>query len=421
MNLQQKIAIDRSLGYACAVAVNICARSIGIFLKRKRPLAGKYQVIVVSKLIGMGSVIQSTPLLQTLRTQFPVAKLVYVTASSNRELVERTGLIDVVSEIDDTGYLSLISSYIRFVLTMLRLRVDWYIDLEVYSHLGGILALSSLARMRTGFFRYSHNYRFGIYTDMVFFNATAPISRVYLQMAGLGGASSMHSGLVAPRISEEERNESCRQLKRIGLDMTMPYIVVNPNASELRVERRWPVERYPLLFAEIKKRYPSLMIVLTGSAKEVPFVGSLMQTTGANANVIDASGRLNLSDLIALIDASTLMVTNDTGPMHLAFALKKKTVSLWGPVSPRQYGEDKRSYTIYKNAYCSPCTHDFLFPPCKGDNSCMKLIGVENVFEAVCAALEEKDTASAPPESEVIYNNIHGNEPLGIVHRNFFR
>jgi ADP-heptose:LPS heptosyltransferase len=101
--------------------------------------------------------------------------------------------------------------------------------------------------------------------------------------------------------------------------------------------------------------------------------------------------------------------------MHLAFALKKEVICLFGPCSPDQYGKSSNAHIIYKNTYCSPCVHDFEIAPCNGNNICMQLIGVEEVNEKIASLLNAtkiEDSASIKP---IIYQTDQ--DILGIVQR----
>ena len=77
------------------------------------------------------------------------------------------------------------------------------------------------------------------------------------------------------------------------------------------------------------------------------------------------------------------MISNDTGPMHIAFAVNTKTIALFGPCSPLQYGDIHAVEIFYKHVHCSPCVHKYLRPPCHGDNICMKNISAGEVKNAV--------------------------------------
>src|SRR5262249_35139961 len=74
----------------------------------------------------------------------------------------------------------------------------------------------------------------------------------------------------------------------------------------------------------------------------------------------------------------------DTGPMHFAFALRRPTVCLFGPVDPLHYSfEAAEVETLYRPVFCSPCVHENQSPPCGGNNVCMQLIETRAVLDAV--------------------------------------
>jgi hypothetical protein len=93
-------------------------------------------------------------------------------------------------------------------------------------------------------------------------------------------------------------------------------------------------------------------------------------------------------------------------------------VALFGPCSPQQYGVNPSGIVIYKNIYCSPCVHDFIIPPCKGDNQCMKLISVAEVVNACCHLLDGKVPSLFNGYPAAVTYNSRQNSPLGIVTRN---
>ena len=99
--------------------------------------------------------------------------------------------------------------------------------------------------------------------------------------------------------------------------------------------------------------------------------------------MINTAGQLSIEELIALINKTELMITNDTGPMHLSFAANRPTIALFGPASPIQFGNHTAVDAIYKKVPCSPCVHNFIQPPCNGNNICMKQIEVAEVFGVV--------------------------------------
>jgi len=144
------------------------------------------------------------------------------------------------------------------------------------------------------------------------------------------------------------------------------------------------------LMDQLAESFPTCQLVLVGSADEKEYVKKIYGAVAEKSkNILNTAGLLTINELISLIACSALMITNDTGPMHLSLALKKNTVALFGPCSPEQYNTPENTTIIYKKVHCSPCVHDFLISPCKGDNICMKKITGEEVF-AVCKKMLEK-------------------------------
>lgn len=411
MKLKTKIQIDKLLGLPIVYLLNALARILGLFLSIDHSLSKPVKTIAVCKFVGMGSIVQSTPLLKTLRKNYPNAKIIFVTNQTNVSLFHFIDEVDDVFSVSDKGILLLIRSSIGLLFKLWKNRPDVYIDLEIYSNYSSVITTMSLARNRMGFFKDDKSYRKGMYTHMIFFNIKSPVSQTYLQFARLHECKEIITE-VALNASKIDSTLITTINTKLNIPLLEKYILVNPNASDLRLERRWPSENVIQLIKILEVEYPDFKIILIGDKNEVSYVNSIAKQLGAN--VIDSSGKLTLNELIALIAKTTLLITNDTGPMHLAFGLKVKMVSLFGPCSPQQYGGMGNTIAIYKNVYCSPCVHDFLIPPCKGDNQCMKKIATIEVVDAVGKAFRNEYTNNHFPELDYMGSATN---PLGVVLR----
>lgn len=411
MKFKTKIVIDKYAGLPLVFLLNIFARILGFFLRIDHSLDKPVKTIAVCKFVGMGSIIQATPLLKTLRKKYPNAKIIFVTSASNESLFHFIDEVDEVFFVSDNGIAALVSSSLSLLLKLWKSRPDAYIDLEIYSNYSSVITTMSLARNRMGFFKDDKMYRKGMYTHMIFFNIKSPVSQTYLQFARLLGCKEIvaEASINATKIDASAMARISKKLNNIILDK---YILINPNASDLRLERRWPSENVVQLVKAIGFEFPDLKIVLIGDKNEVEHVNKIASQLGFN--VFDSSGKLSLHELIALISHSDLLITNDTGPMHLAFGLKAKTVSLFGPCSPQQYGVNANTISVYKNVYCSPCVHDFIIPPCKGDNQCMKKITVKEVEEAIRKAFRNEYAESHFHEPDYVGSD---ESPLGVILR----
>lgn len=420
MKANTKFLIDRTLAVPLAWAVNLAARSAGPFAGRNHTVDPAHvQTIAVAKLLGMGSIIQATPLLHDLRRSFPRAKIIFLTTTSNRGLIERLELIDEGIYIDDANPQTLAATTPKAIVALLAHKIDLYFDLELYSAGASVLSVLSGARNRVGFYRGSARFKKGIYTHLTVFNPRAPIAAIYRQLhlstGGKKGGRARY-GPIAVRSSDEE--SLVATTAKHGIRLADRYVVVNPNASDLLLERRWPLEKYAELVTELVSR--GEQIVLVGAKSEAAYVAEVLQhlAPSVREKVVDTSGKLSLGELFALIKNAAVVVTNDTGPMHFSIALDRPTVCLFGPVSPDHYGVRKTNVeTLYHPVYCSPCAHEIDTPPCAGVNICMQLITVPEVLAAVERQLQGiAAPVRLPMLDEVAYAGPH-NEALGVIVR----
>lgn len=405
MNTRQALLIDTFVARPVALALNLLVRLVGKLLSIDHALDKPFKTIAICKFKGMGSIIQATPMIHALRRRFPEAKIVFVSTKANQTLLSRIVWIDQVVVVDDRNIFRFIITNIASLFRLMRMRPGVYFDLEIYSDYSTLFAVGTCSKNRIGFYLRSSSFRMGIYTHMMFFNTQVPISRAYLQLAGLLGCNAEETVF----FPLHQHIAPCQKAAD-------PYIVVNPNSSDLRLERRWDKENFIALILRLLTSYPSTEVYMIGNRAEQAYTDDIAARIN-NVRVKSLAGRTTIDELIGIIAGAQLMISNDTGPMHIAFCTHTPVVCLFGPCSPRQYGGMNTSaYIAYKQVYCSPCVHDFIVPPCKGNNVCMKLISVGEVLSLTDLALAARQPHKTPATSqEVIYT--HDREILGMVHR----
>ncbi len=376
MKTSTKVVIDK---YAGSIIVSLLKILTRLFHSKKKRNSGSPTSIVICKFLGMGSIVQSTPLLQTFKKQFPDSRIIYLSSHSNKKFLEKITVIDELILLDDTSFFSTIISTFSSIKLLLSKKADLFIDLEMYSHFSKIFTLLSGASLKFGLTNSKSNDK-GVYTSIFQLHKDRPVSESYLEMCKTFSSAPLIHELYNFKTDENVLRKIKERFKISG-----QYLIVNPNASDLRIERRWPKEKFSELTGKLVDLLPDFKIVLIGSPAESEFVNEVWYgiNESVKANVIDTSGRLSIEELISLISGTELMITNDTGPMHLAFAAHRPTIALFGPASPIQFGNHSAVTAIYKKVACSPCVHDHIKPPCKGDNICMKQIEVDEVFEAI--------------------------------------
>jgi ADP-heptose:LPS heptosyltransferase len=389
LSYRQKILLDRTIGVCLALAMDVIARLIGIILRLDHTVPKDPRNIIVAKFMGIGSVLYTGILCRALKDRFPNSSVVYLTTAGCGEIAKRLRYVDQVITVDDSGAIKLFLTSLLAIAKVWSVRPVLYFDMEIYSSWAAIMATLSLARNRYGFYRKSVAFKKGLHNFLVFFNTRRHISEIYLQMAHLVGAAGNNdlSGLL--QIKQDDRIECENFLITQGIN-DRPLIVINPNASELLLERRWPKENWIEYLEKVTENLGSFQYVLVGAPQETGYVGKIWYGLSPRAKAIvkNASGFLTLGAFLALIEMSQLIITVDSGPLHLAIAIKTPTVSLWGPVDPEHYGYmNRNNKVLYDPPYCSPCLHHSDVTPCKGDNICMKRISVESVFKATSEIL----------------------------------
>ncbi len=428
MTFHLRIKLDRILAVPLCFICDMLARALGPILRRDHSVTVETtREIVVAKLVGMGSILQATPLLRALKSRFPNARMTFLTLEANRDLVSRLSEVDEVLTLDDRGICTLLRTTIRTLFVLIRRRVDLYFDLELYSGFASLLALVSLARNRLGLYRHSRRAKKGIYTHLVYFNTRMPVRRIYLQLGRTAGVPpNPDDRLGVIRIQPEERQSLKQKLAILGMPPEARYLLINPNASALLMERRWPESHVVTAIARLA--ILGHTVALLGSADEADFVNGLIQRLpdALRPFVINTAGRLTLGEALALIDGACCVLTNDTGPMHMAFALNRPTVCLMGPTDPAHYGMlGPRIVSFYAPVPCSPCVHEVDQPPCLGHNVCMERIDPEEVVKQILDLIASEGGALEVPPAEsrgaiirlpLVWDTETG-QPLGSVVR----
>jgi ADP-heptose:LPS heptosyltransferase len=414
MNTRIQIGIDKTFGSFLNILLYGIVRLLGKILRINHDLNRPFQRIVVCKLKGMGSIVQASALLATLRKNYPTAEIIFVSTEANKSILNfYSDSINGTILIQDNSIFQLIKSSISALWKLWKFRPQLYIDIEVYSNYSSLLCTLSAASNRFGYYKSDKNYRSGLYTHLMYYNIKAPLSEIYLQMARILPIKEVEHELIPLILSNEIQSNSNQKLLEFNPQIEpFNYLVINPNASDLRLERRWPAEYFIQLIQEIRVLKPEIFLVLIGNKQEANYVSMISKHFLQDNCVVDSSGKLKLDELIAVMKNAAGIITNDTGPLHLALALRKKTIGLFGPCAPDQYGQMQTCIPVYTNVYCSPCVHEFINPPCAGDNQCMKRMNVSMVINAWKKLMEEQTDNYV--HSHIAFES--NSTPMGFIH-----
>jgi heptosyltransferase II len=201
----------------------------------------------------------------------------------------------------------------------------------------------------------------------------------YLHLAAALGASPEP---VAPQLFVS-RNEIAAVRKKFNLEETeRPLLGLNPGA-EYGPAKRWPMEKFIAAAREIQKQTNCTWLMFGGPA-DATIADRIASALASPPNaILNLAGKTSLRELMALLKICRVLLTNDSGPMHVAAALGNPVVATFGSTSPELTGPglpgDPQHRLLKSDVLCSPC----FLRKCPIDFRCMAGISAERVSQAV--------------------------------------
>lgn len=182
--------------------------------------------------------------------------------------------------------------------------------------------------------------------------------------------------LLVPAMADRNVREI---LKEIGLYDDRPWIVLHPGATA--ASRRYPAEGFAKV-AQVLTSAHGFQLVFTGSKAEIPLVETIQRYMDTDA--FSLAGKLELSELCALIAMAPLLITNNTGPMHIAAAVYTPVLSLYALTNPQHTPWNVPYRTLFHDVPCKFC-YKSVCP--MGHHNCLRLVPPENVVETALELL----------------------------------
>ncbi len=345
-----------------------------------------FRRILLIKPSSPGDIIHALPVLHGLRHRYSNAHLAWLVATPFADLIEADPALDEVIRFDRKRFghlgksLAVTQEFIAFVQSLRHKRFDLVVDLQGLFR-SGFLALATGAKVRIGFAAarelawlfYSHKISQGNPDD----HAADKNYRV-ARMLGFSD-EPMDFGIAT---TDDDRQQAAKLLSGIGLDAKPSYAVL---VVATRWETKcWPPQRYGELAALLQQKHgiTSLLVGSTGDIEQ----GRIAQLASAGT-AENICGQTTLRELAALINNAAIVVTADSTPMHMAAAMNRPLVALFGPTNPERTGPYGKSADVLSlNRECSPCYIRKL-GQCPHDHACMQQLSPESVAKAASRCL----------------------------------
>ena len=342
--------------------------------------------ILLVKPSALGDIVHTLPVLERLRRRFPSAHIDWLVAPPFAGLLKGHPDLDGIVLFDRRGLLRIADDTPlpgAAILSLGRKLADGAYDLVIDLQgllRSGLLTFATLAPTRVGFMAAREGAWLG-YTHRVAAHpndASRHAVERYLDITQALGCPRGRVDFRFAPISPEDR-ESVDALLAPAAGQRFAVLLPGTNWAT----KRWPVEHYATLAALLRSE-TDLVPVIAGGPDAVP----LARQIGSAA--IDIAGRTTLPGLVELLRRADVVVANDSGPMHIASALGRPLVTIFGPTNPIRTGPFGRDDTVVRlNIVCSPC-----YSRTCSHTSCMHELSPARVMKQVRAARLRPITSS---------------------------
>lgn len=340
--------------------------------------------IVVHRTCNIGDAVVSIPALTALRRRFPRAHITLLTSPGLRgaadaaaALLDRCAVYDerVTYYHDESRHWSGRRSLVRDFRAR---RIDLYVELAP-----GLVSMRAQVKQLVFARLIGATYAIGFQVDTVYiFGRTQAlyrrqppeVDRLVALLAPVGVPWGSESASLV--VDEADRRRADQWLARHGIPPGEPVVAIH--AGTKRPSGQWPEDRFADVVRELTTRWPC-RILLVGARGDVPLADRLAAAAPGRALV--AAGETDVSTLAALLSRCTLLVSNDSGPMHVAAAVGTPVVAIFsGKDFPgRWYPQGDQHVILQHDVPCSPC----FLNDCPKDLLCLRGIEPRDVIQAI--------------------------------------
>jgi lipopolysaccharide heptosyltransferase I len=321
---------------------------------------------LIVRLGALGDVVHAVPAVAALRVAFPSARIDWLVEARHRAIVDLVTVVDRAIVLDGPT----VAGWTTAVRTMRQIAYDVAIDLQGLMK-SAVLARASGARRVVGFSIWHLREK----TARPFYSDAhdAEGGHVIAKNLRLLQAVGVQDQTVRFPLADVH-STALEELRARAGDR---FALINPGAAW--PNKRWPPRAFGELAAFIRDTCGLIPVVLWGPGEEA-LAGEVVATSSGSAVV---APRTTVTDIVALAREASLVVSGDTGPLHIATAVGAPTVSIFGPTDPERNGPfDPRDISVTRYESCG-CHYD---RTCHQESWCLAGVTVAEV----CAAVQRR-------------------------------
>jgi heptosyltransferase-2 len=359
--------------------------------------------IVVRGTNWVGDAMMTLPALRELRRLFPEAHITLATRSWAKGLFIDADFLDELQVHEGRG----VRSFFQQVSSWRKGRFDLAI-LFTNSFASALIAALAGIPLRTG---YAADGRIRLLThaiDLPEWRSTKHEIFYYLRIvAELEWLFTQQQTFldVQPdaslEVSLSRQDEAHYLLRRQGVVADRPVIALCPGSINSRA-KRWPAESYAVLADRCVDSLDA-QILLVGSKEELE-VSQQIANRMHNKPIV-LTGQTDIAEVVAVLSIADLLITNDTGPAHIAAALGRPTLAIFGPTNPLTTRPFSPLAEIIRHPpECAPC----MLRDCPIDHRCMTAITPDEVFSLARTILARHDFANETQRHRELHEAAKG-------------
>jgi heptosyltransferase-2 len=340
--------------------------------------------ILIIRLSSLGDIVLTTPLIKSLKQKFPKSKIFFLTKAQYQDLLKNDPNIFSLIKFDPFKKHRGVSGFLKLVEELKTLDFDLVVDLHV--NLRSFL-IQHLLKTKIKI-KYDKRWLARFLLVHFKFIKVKPIHTVDLYLEGLKKIG-VNSSEKDPKIFLDQEGEKFLKDFLIERKIEKDDVVVGIHPGARWETKRWDERKFGKV-CQILNQKPRAKIILFGDQEDQELIERISSST--EGQKLFKAVNLPLNKFISLIKGCDCLVTNDSGPMHIASALGVPVVAIFGPTHP-QLGFSPigpENIVLTANVKCSPCSLHGEKKCHKKSRYCMDQVQPEMVTDAVKRILKNK-------------------------------
>jgi ADP-heptose:LPS heptosyltransferase len=335
------------------------------------------KIILIIKLDAMGDVLRTTSILHSLKKKYPEYYIIWLTKENAKEIFRYNGLVDEVKIYESPNLLSDLS----------LMEFDTVINLDP-SPVSSSLASYAKSNSKIGYglnkkgkvFPFNKEsvewFEMGAFDTLKYKN-----TKTYQQIIHEICSLDYNKGKIILNLSDNEVEFGKKFYTKNKLERFDKIIGINAGASDRWQYKKWRKEGYIEVIKYLEKEF-NCAFLLFGGKNEIELNKEISKVS---ENIFDTGNKNTLRELASYINLINILITGDTLALHIAAALEKKAVCIFGPTSNSEIEDYGLITKIYPDMDCLACYKN----KCDFIPNCMELVTSEMVFESVKSILSK--------------------------------